>query len=327
MIRIFTIFMYLAKKCAVVAIILIVSFLSLCHRFIRSSPERLSIGLDDMPHNTEFINPKIWQFDPWVNKSVDGEWVSSWVTRNPDHAYNLMKMQDSNDYVRRQFRRDNVVLDTYLRLRSPALKSDLLRYLVLFAEGGVYSDLDTEVVKPIRNWAPNGVKHRVRAIVGIEYDQLEDPNMVAGMFYPLQFCQWTLASSRDHPLMRKMLKSVIRRLEELALERKESFEDLEPTQDEVLKTTGPAKWTEVIFDYLSERAHTRVFPSDLSGLQLPRLYGDILIMPINAFGTGLGHSNSSSFNTDATLIRHHFHSIWKHDLLANHLATLRPPAR
>ena len=63
-------------------------------------------------------------------------------------------------------------IDTYFALRNPGMKTDLLRYLILWVEDGVYADLDTWALKPIDAWVPEHLKAEgsVRAVVGLEWD-------------------------------------------------------------------------------------------------------------------------------------------------------------
>lgn len=57
-------------------------------------------------------------------------------------------------------------------------KADMLRYLVLLAEGGVYSDADTRALKPLTRWADSAKDWNVekappqpvRVIVSVEGD-------------------------------------------------------------------------------------------------------------------------------------------------------------
>ena len=86
------------------------------------------------------------------------------------------------------------------------LRADFLRYLLLAIEGGVYSDIDTELLKPIYEWVPDEFKSRTKLIVGLEADQ--NPP-VAGTTYPVQFCQWTLASAAGHPTMWTMVEHIL----------------------------------------------------------------------------------------------------------------------
>ena len=57
-------------------------------------------------------------------------------------------------------------------------KADFLRYLVLLAEGGVYSDADTRALMPLSHWADNtgewkigtATPEPIRIIISVEGD-------------------------------------------------------------------------------------------------------------------------------------------------------------
>jgi hypothetical protein len=83
------------------------------------------------------------------------------------------------------------------------------------------------------------------------------------------------------------------------------------TDSDVLTITGPAGWTLTIFDALSRAAGTPITWHNLTGLREPRLYGDILVLPIDAFATGLEHSGSTLKGSPDALVRHGFRGSWK----------------
>ncbi len=45
----------------------------------------------------------------------------------------------------------------------------------------------------------------------------------------------------------------------------------------------------------------------------PRLFGDVLILPITSFGAGLPHSNAGNIDDEAALVQHLFAGSWKGD--------------
>lgn len=45
------------------------------------------------------------------------------------------------------------------------LKADFFRYLILFARGGVYTDIDTVSLKPIDEWISNNEKYLNKKII------------------------------------------------------------------------------------------------------------------------------------------------------------------
>jgi len=186
------------------------------------------------------------------------------------------------------------------------LRADFLRYLLLAIEGGVYSDMDTEMLKPLYEWVPDEYKSRTKLIVGLEADQSPP---VPGTTYEVQFCQWTLAGAAGHPVFWTMVERI---LEEV---RKRPFESpmksVDYSDDEVLDITGPAGWTEVVFEFLSKAAGEEIGWRNLTGIGRPRLYGDILVLPIDAFASGVPHSGAGSSGGEGALVRHQFQGLWR----------------
>ena len=265
-----------------------------------------SPALGEIPH-------KIWQvflgYSPFDGL---GETVQSWVTKNQDYSYVLVSNNGANGFVEEYYSNRPHILQTYQSIKYPIFRSDLLRYMLLEAEGGVYSDLDTTVLKPVREWISPELQSQTRAIVGIEYDQLDDPTPSHGLLERISFCQWTLASSPGHPMMKMILDEVIKALNELASKHHTIVADLVPADEEVVQTTGPAIWSRVVFKSLSAATNTKVTYRNVTNLKQPRLFGDILVLPIDGFGTGQPHSGSNRMGADTALIRHQFKGSWKH---------------
>lgn len=60
-----------------------------------------------------------------------------------------MSSDGANAFAQKHYADRPEILEAFLSLKVPVLKSDLLRYMVLESEGGVYSDLDTVAIKPV----------------------------------------------------------------------------------------------------------------------------------------------------------------------------------
>ncbi|KAL8934127.1 MAG: hypothetical protein Q9216_006060 [Gyalolechia sp. 2 TL-2023] len=264
------------------------------------------------PISLQPIPKKIWQINfKHAPSSKLEPFIASWKNSDAEYQHTLLDEQAAKDVVDRHYGKDAEASKTYHELGSWILRSDYLRYLVLAAEGGIYSDIDTQVVKPIDEWYSASADRPVRALVGIEYDQLGDPSLTEGMYMPIQFCQWTLAISAHHPLMVSTVHSVTQAIQKLARSREVALSDLAPTTEEVLYTTGPVKWSQEVFAYLSSMTGTEVTHQHLTGLKEPKLFGDVLILPINAFASGLNHSGSKSKGSNETLVWHTFRNAWK----------------
>ena len=176
----------------------------------------------------------------------------------------------------------------------------------------MYSDIDTKSLKPIEDWTPPGFKDRANVVIGIEYDRLQGDRWVDWTL-DLQFCTWAVLAKPGHPLMKMTVDKVISRLRWLALKQGTTISGIKASREEVLDTTGPAMFSRMVFEGLSLATGTNFTYLNVTGLTAPRLIGDILILPINAFGCGQGHSNSGSPEDDSALVQHLFKGSWKNN--------------
>ncbi|MCJ1372116.1 hypothetical protein MMC20_003337 [Loxospora ochrophaea] len=257
---------------------------------------------------------KIWQV--WFgNPNVtDSDLRNSWICQNQNCSYTLLSNHAADAFVRTHYARQPSVLQTFLSLRVPVFRSDFFRYLVLTAEGGVYSDTDTKALKPIDTWIPTEFKPRAKVAVGIEWDSLSDhpdDSLDSLDSLSMTFCQYTIMAAPKHPLLTAMLDRVVLNLRSLATKQNVSLSDLHPRDDDVGPTTGPHAWTRNVLDHMTKSSGMNVSFSDMSGMTAPKLFGDTLLLPINAFGTGQFHSNSFQGISPDALLHHDFRAGWR----------------
>ncbi|KAK8067457.1 hypothetical protein PG996_006569 [Apiospora saccharicola] len=262
------------------------------------------------------IPRRIWQIQLPMPESIPASGIRreaharSWLRQNPHHTYIRLGMDDAREFIQLHYASRPEYIETYDALQNPALKSDLLRYLVLAAAGGVYSDLDTKALKPIDKWIPDAYRPHARLLVGFEWDQ-RDGKLPRYFFYPIQFQQWTIAAAPGHPLLQDMLDYVFLQLENLTKVHNTTLESIQFTDEEIWTATGPRAWTETIWRYL-KRHEGLANLTDLSCLQEPKLFGDVLVYPINAFGSGQSHSGSYRWFTPKDgLVKHYFDGSWR----------------
>lgn len=296
-----------------VSLALIVVVIFLCRPFFAPPsglpyPHGPATSLEDIPQ-------KIWQIYFGYSPLSDfKDPLQSWIEKNQDCAYTLVSDKGGDRFVQEHYADQPEVLRAFLDLHFPVLRSDFLRYLLLNAAGGAYSDLDTAAIKPFRDWVPPELRSKVRAIVGIEYDQRDDEPYIGMSGTRLQFCQWTMAASPHHPILEKIIASVVKALHALAAKHQTSIHELQPTDDEVVAVTGPTIWTQAVMESLADSTGTSMSYVNITKLKEPTLFGDILILPIDAFGIGQPHSGSTRDGpADHAYIRHLFKGSWKHD--------------
>ncbi len=260
------------------------------------------------PTNMPEFPRKIWQ--SWKTPVIlieggDKDAAKSWQVVNPTYRYELLTDDGAITYVQERYNESHPeITKIFTDLSDVILRSDLLRYLLLYAEGGVYSDLDTTVLKPVAKWLPPQNVGPARLVVGVEVDEPKDVVSFA-------FCQWTVMAKPGHPTFWYMIEGAIERLRKLAIKQGTSISAIKASYGEVLDTTGPVAWTNAVFQSLREQTGKNITASDVHGLTEPLLIGDILVMPVTSFGNGQGHSNSKSIEDPAALVSHHFKGSWK----------------
>lgn len=211
------------------------------------------------------------------------------------------------------------VLEAYEALPKVILKADFFRYLILLARGGVYSDIDTQVIRPVSEWVPDElIMEDFGLVIGIEADP-DREDWAQWYSRRVQFCQWTMMSKPGHPA----LVEVVARLTEKTLARKQARTLLRDGEESIVEWTGPAMWTDAMFAYINSQKSARLDPKqapleqsgyswkDLTGLTDARRIGDVVILPITGFSPGQGHMGSLDFNDPHAMVKHDFEGTWK----------------
>lgn len=177
--------------------------------------------------------------------------------------------------------------------------------MLLESECGVYSNLDTAALKPIDEWVPLELKSTVRAVVGIEYDQGEGEAYAGMEGSQLQFCQRTLAASRGHPLMSCVIMDVVEAPRALASNNKDTtIAELRPNGDEITQISRSAIWTRAVLMTLSAATGKEMSWRNFTEMKEPRMFGGVMALPVDRFGTGQLHSRSGREGSEDSFVKH-----------------------
>lgn len=149
------------------------------------------------PHTDHGTGRELYDFEP---EKIP--YTNSWIARNPGWNYKMVATEDADRFVRRNFGHDEKVMNVHFGLRNHGPRSDIMRYLLMFVEGGVYSDTDVTCLKPIDTWIPAKWRTEVKAVVGIEGDSLGG-GVIGGMLWDVQFGQWTCVQETFASNMRR----------------------------------------------------------------------------------------------------------------------------
>ena len=255
------------------------------------------------------ITDKLWQSakDPHLSDDQD-EWISSWLEKNPSFRYELLTDASAATFVRTHYASRPDIIEVFETLPIPILRADLLRYLLVLAEGGVWSDLDVTCDKPVADWVPTEYRNaKIEMIVGLEFDfdWRGEGTEVAS-----QFCNWVFAAPRSSRVLQVVVDSVVAQINEIALMNKVQVKDL--TLDmlpiDVVNVTGPKIMTIAILDSLKQLLGRTVDDRDFHGIKKPKLIGDVLIMPGVSFAAS---QNGYPQDQGDALVTHHYAGSWK----------------
>jgi alpha 1,6-mannosyltransferase len=209
-------------------------------------------------------------------------------------------------FVYENFRHRPSIVQFWSDIQQVVLKADLIRYLAMLARGGVYSDMDTSCLVPIDDWIPADLRNEtINAIVGIEYDDTTYHMFVR----PISFNQWTLMAKPGHAIFETAVRRVMSNLEYVARRKRVLLRELKLDKMEVLEATGPGMITDAVMQVLKDQVEN-VRWETFHRMTKPKIFGDVLVLPVRAFAGGQKHSHSSDKAYGPALVQHHFGRSW-----------------
>lgn len=224
--------------------------------------------------------------------------IQSWLSQNPSLRHEIFTDGSAEQYVREQFAKFPDIIDIYTDLRVPILKADFLRQLILYADGGVWSDLDVTCHIPIDSWIPEKYKNATNLVVGLEFDGN-------------QFASWTVMAKPRSNHIAAAIEYIMDALEGSAEQANTTISGLTmKTISDVVAVTGPQAMTRAILKSISSELGQVVDGGNVSGLHEPVLLHDVLVLPNAAFG-----ALQAGWPTDQGpyLVEHHYAGSWKND--------------
>ncbi|KAH8904438.1 hypothetical protein BR93DRAFT_930473 [Coniochaeta sp. PMI_546] len=238
---------------------------------------------------------------------------ADWIAMAPGYTYTMVADQEAASLIDTYFADRPEIGTTFHALTNPALKSDFLRYLLLSARGGTYSDVDTKPLVPLESWLPASLRGTTRLVIALEYDETQDTH-TDQTAHEVQFCQWTISSAPNHPLMARMVDRALADLQAAARAQNTDVAHAVFSDKDVLNTTGPVAWSENVFEVLRERDPSVRSWLDFTGIREPRHFGDIVLLPLESFRADWRDDWGTWFNWRKgrrALVRHFYKGGWR----------------
>lgn len=268
------------------------------------------------PYDLETKFPAyIWQ--TWKTTPSSGQFEeifrpaeASWSEKHPGFIHEVITDAVAVNLMKHLYASVPEVLEAYAALPLNILKADFFRYLILLARGGIYSDIDTHALKSALDWLPEYVpREAVGLVIGIEADP-DRPDWAEWYSRRIQFCQWTIQAKPGHPVLREIVNRITKKT--LELKRNGTLKKA-ASDDKVIEFTGPAIWTDTIFDFFNNdkffdmSSNTRnITWKDFTGMTGPKKIGDVVVLPITSFSPGVQQMGAEDYDHPMAFVRHEF---------------------
>ncbi|PYH91264.1 hypothetical protein BO71DRAFT_401537 [Aspergillus ellipticus CBS 707.79] len=230
------------------------------------------------------------------------EYISTWTTLNPTLRHEILTDGSSAAYVTNAYASlwPEVSL-LYEAIQVPIVKADLLRLLILYADGGIWSDLDVGCDRAVEEWGVLETGRNdgeVSVVVGLEFDGW-------------QFASWTVMAAAGSVHVRAAIEYVMGQMGRIAAEHNVTVEGVTMEMiPDVVDASGPQAMTVAILQSLSRELGETVGRANISQVREPTLLGDVLVLPQAAFAARQG-----GYPTDQGpyLVSHHYAGSWKNE--------------
>lgn len=265
------------------------------------------------PYDIEVKFPAyIWQ--TWKTTPTDKDFQfreqeASWTEQHPGFVHEVITDDVAVSMLSLFYAAVPEVLEAYKVLPLPVLKADFFRYLILFARGGIYSDIDTYAIKSAVEWVPSQIpRESVGLVIGLEADP-DRPDWADWYSRRIQFCQWTIQSKPGHPALR----DIITRITNATLTLKRTGKISSFQGKNVVDLTGPAVWTDTIMDYLNDerffdmkKSKGKVDWRNFTGMEMSKRVGDVVVLPITSFSPGVEQMGAKDYDDPMAFVKHDF---------------------
>lgn len=255
--------------------------------------------------------------DRFEQKYRDGE--AQWAFKNPGFVHELFNDDTAITIIKYLFHLVPEIEETYLRLPEVILRMDFFRYLILYAKGGVYADIDTFPLQPIPNWIPDNVSpNELGMIFSIETDS-NSPNWKEEVHRRLQFGQFLIQAKPGHPILREVIARIVETTAQKSrlMEGEKLKLDVPPHRKslEISKWTGSGIWTDVVFQYFNDYIQSSIYQQitwkDFHELKVPKLVSDILVLPTHSFASEVQIPKDGKISDPLAFVKHYKGGIWK----------------
>ena len=212
----------------------------------------------------------IWQCKYGDGTPSDAE--RSWTLLHPTFVHKVITDSVASGLIKQIYASTPEVLEAYNLFPS---QSNFFRYLILFARGGIYADINSFALVPSTEWIPVEIdSSSYGMVIGIEADQ----NSKDGY----QFCQWVIQAKPGHPILADMISAVTKEILQRMAEGR-----LTDDAKTIIEFTESAHWTSAVFSYIVNESKRNISWGYFAGVMSPKKVSDVVVLPITSFSSGV----------------------------------------
>jgi len=171
---------------------------------------------------------------PWLTKL----YIKRFRRKNKGYKYEFYDDQRVDAFIKDSFNEE--IYKAYSRLQIGAAKADFFRYAVLYIYGGVYLDLDSDILVNLDKY----LQEDDQAVITREKNH---QNL---------FAQWALVFEKGHPFLERTIKYIVENIQQ------------NNYLHDVHGMTGPTVYTRAVNDVIQEHPTVsyRIVPDDYKGI-------------------------------------------------------------
>lgn len=229
-------------------------------------------------------------FQTWKTKNLKGSmklFQESWKRCNPLYEYVIFDDNDCDNYIYKN-PKNEIYIDIYNKIKDSDSKADLadfIRYLYIYNEGGIYTDIDTICLKSFDDLLYRYKDKKI--ILGLE-SNLKDYKSATklNISHPKSLALHTFISVPNNPLIKKILDAIItNNIDKSKKSHKNKYEN----------NFGTHLFNKIIYDNQDEYSN------------------DVKILDVHVFSNGswVPHSGCNSIrNNDESFSCHLYFASW-----------------
>ncbi|EGW34529.1 uncharacterized protein SPAPADRAFT_49565 [Spathaspora passalidarum NRRL Y-27907] len=242
----------------------------------------------------------------------------TWIDQSPEYDYIVKTNAEYGDIIADLYKDVPDLVHAYNIMPEVILKCDFARYLILFAYGGIYADMDTKLLKPVHEWFSSQPMYLNQTldlglVIGIEESM---SNWYRYYARRTQINTWTIIVKEGHPMLAELISSII----EHTLWREKNGQLNETIGNDggnnIINWTGPGRFTDHCFKHINYQLNpvneyqTIIDENFLANIQLPMVFGDTMVLPVKCMNPGKRHLRTT-LNDTLAYVHHVGSGTWK----------------